>query len=257
MSGDVLALREIGETQIERAGQPDERVEAPLAVLGSGDRSLLEAGLIRQSGLGELAADALFLECCAPGRQDLFGGALVCHAHHSMSSTNMRQPHGVMFVRQPFGNLGLAFALDICVQCIFVDPAEQRSLGRAIRRAREDAGLTQVQLGDQANLDQAKLSKYENGHHEPPLSALLRIDEACKQPRGYVLRLAQLIHEPGTGEQAIASDARLQPDHRGALVTLYRLAVDSRRDDDEVIERVSKGLDEKGTRRPRRRRPAS
>jgi transcriptional regulator with XRE-family HTH domain len=139
-----------------------------------------------------------------------------------------------------------------------VQPAEKRSLGRAIRRAREEASLTQTELADKAGIDQAKVSRYENGINEPPLGAILRIDDACKQPRGYVLRLAALINEPDTGEQAIASDARLEPEHSRALISLYNLAVRSRRPDDaEAVDTVSRELADAGKRTRRHRRSAS
>jgi transcriptional regulator with XRE-family HTH domain len=159
-----------------------------------------------------------------------------------------------MSYAQVFPSLGLAFPPYICVQCISVDSAAQRSLGAAVRRARKEAGLTQDQLGELADLEQAKISKYENGQHEPPLSAILRIDDALQQPRGYVLRLAQLIYEPDTGEQVIASDARLEPEHSRALLSLYKLAVDSRRSDEvEAVDTVSRELASAGSRQRRRR----
>lgn len=139
-----------------------------------------------------------------------------------------------------------------------MQPAEKRSLGRAIRRARKEADLTQEQLADLADIDQAKVSRYENGVNEPPLGAILRIDDACKQPRGYVLRIAALINEPDTGEEAIASDARLEPEHSRALLTLYKLAVTSRRPDEaEAVDTVSRELADAGKRTRPHRRSAS
>lgn len=109
-----------------------------------------------------------------------------------------------------------------------LEAASRTALASAIRTTRETAGLTQTQLAELAGLDQAKVSRYERGVNEPPLGSLLAIDEACSQPRGTTLRLAQLIDQPADAEAAIVSDPSLEPEHTQALLTFYRLATAAR-----------------------------
>ena len=49
----------------------------------------------------------------------------------------------------------------------------------ALRKARERAGLTQVQLGERAGLPQSVVSAYERGRREPTLGSLARLVAAA------------------------------------------------------------------------------
>jgi DNA-binding XRE family transcriptional regulator len=62
-----------------------------------------------------------------------------------------------------------------------------RDVGRRVREARKAAGLTQVELGERAGLDQAVISRLERGLHVPRLDTLRRIADALD------LSVAQLL----------------------------------------------------------------
>ncbi|MFE9774971.1 helix-turn-helix domain-containing protein [Streptomyces sp. NPDC005931] len=68
----------------------------------------------------------------------------------------------------------------------------EESLGRAVRRRREEVGLTQVSLAARAGLTQAAVSRLERGRCMPTLPMLERIAEAF----GAVLHVAV---QPGRG----------------------------------------------------------
>jgi DNA-binding XRE family transcriptional regulator len=51
------------------------------------------------------------------------------------------------------------------------------TLGARLRRAREEAGLTQPALGERAGLDQAVISRLERGKVRPRIDTLRRIAE--------------------------------------------------------------------------------
>jgi transcriptional regulator with XRE-family HTH domain len=68
----------------------------------------------------------------------------------------------------------------------------RRSIGGEIRRLRLDAGLTQSRLAGAARIDQAHLSRVENGDAEPSMTALVALSAAL----GGEVRFR--IH-PGTG----------------------------------------------------------
>lgn len=143
-----------------------------------------------------------------------------------------------------------------------LEAASRDALAKAIRTARENAGLTQQQLADLAGLDQAKVSRYERALNVPPLGSLLAIDEACRQPRGTVLRLAELIDNPDSAEDAITSDPALHPDAAQALLTFYRLASTvtagkpAKPSRAELVDDLRADAD-KPVSRPRRTRPAA
>ena len=54
-----------------------------------------------------------------------------------------------------------------------------------IKTIRQQAGLSQAELGKRVGLDQATISRMERGQREPTVSQLQRIAEAC----GYELDL--------------------------------------------------------------------
>jgi transcriptional regulator with XRE-family HTH domain len=55
-------------------------------------------------------------------------------------------------------------------------------LGARIKELRKDRGWSQRDLSARANVSQTRLSKYENGTHQAPLGALIRIARALALP---------------------------------------------------------------------------
>ena len=51
-------------------------------------------------------------------------------------------------------------------------------LGNELRKAREEAGLTQEQLSFAAKIDRTYISQLENGHKSPTVDVLLRLCDA-------------------------------------------------------------------------------
>jgi transcriptional regulator with XRE-family HTH domain len=56
------------------------------------------------------------------------------------------------------------------------------SLGARIKELRKDRGWNQRELSARANVSQTRLSKYENGTHQVPLGALIRIAHTLALP---------------------------------------------------------------------------
>lgn len=65
----------------------------------------------------------------------------------------------------------------------------REQIGAALRRAREQAALTQMQLGERAGVDHKTVHRIEYGTSDPRLSMLLRLAAALGVP------LADLIRE--------------------------------------------------------------
>lgn len=57
-----------------------------------------------------------------------------------------------------------------------MEPKEQ--LGANLRRLREAAGLTQMELANRAHMDMSEISKLEHGKRDPQLSTVVRLAEA-------------------------------------------------------------------------------
>jgi transcriptional regulator with XRE-family HTH domain len=55
-------------------------------------------------------------------------------------------------------------------------------LGDVLRKAREDAGLTQEKLAFEADLDRTYISQLEHDKKSPTLDALFRIADALRLP---------------------------------------------------------------------------
>jgi len=55
-------------------------------------------------------------------------------------------------------------------------------IGRRIRDLRLARGLTQIQIGDHAGLDNKTISRLENGVYDTPLSYYLRVARALEVP---------------------------------------------------------------------------
>lgn len=56
------------------------------------------------------------------------------------------------------------------------------SLGGRIKELRKDRGWSQREFSARANVSQTRLSKYENGTHQVPLGALIRIAHTLALP---------------------------------------------------------------------------
>ncbi|MFD7978910.1 helix-turn-helix domain-containing protein [Streptomyces sp. NPDC059071] len=75
-------------------------------------------------------------------------------------------------------------------------PAEQPAwvrtrrelIGARIRTAREDAGLSQVELGEQAGVDHKTIHRVEYGKSDPGLGTLLLIADAIDVPLAELVR---------------------------------------------------------------------
>ncbi|WEH40819.1 helix-turn-helix transcriptional regulator [Streptomyces sp. AM 2-1-1] len=65
----------------------------------------------------------------------------------------------------------------------------REEVGRRLRAARTDAGLTQIRLGERAGLDHKTVHRSEYGISDPSLSMLLRLAAALDTP------LADLVRE--------------------------------------------------------------
>ncbi|KGF81868.1 XRE family transcriptional regulator [Massilia sp. JS1662] len=81
-------------------------------------------------------------------------------------------------------------------------PSPNRStVGKRLRQARERAGLPQDRLGVLAGLEEssssARISRYESGVHEPPLSFAESLAKVLGVPAAYLYcsddRLAEII----------------------------------------------------------------
>ncbi|MER5677337.1 helix-turn-helix transcriptional regulator [Streptomyces sp. NPDC002238] len=65
----------------------------------------------------------------------------------------------------------------------------RQAIGLVLRHAREDAGLTQIQLGERAGMDHKTVHRIEYGTSDPSLSMLLRLAAALGRP------LSDLVQE--------------------------------------------------------------
>lgn len=59
--------------------------------------------------------------------------------------------------------------------------------GENLRRLRDGAGLTQMELSNRSGLDMAEISRLENGHRDPRLSTLVRLADGLELPVNMLL----------------------------------------------------------------------
>ena len=79
---------------------------------------------------------------------------------------------------------------------------QDQVLARRIKRAREDAGLSQSRLGEYLRIDQSAVSKIENGTTEVGAIRLMRIAAILGRPVTWFLSIdtglsddeAQIVH---------------------------------------------------------------
>lgn len=64
----------------------------------------------------------------------------------------------------------------------------RQQIGRTLRAARIDRGLTQIQLGELAGLDHKTIHRIEYGTTDPSLTMLLRLAAALDTPLTELLR---------------------------------------------------------------------
>lgn len=82
------------------------------------------------------------------------------------------------------------------------DPEERRrlkTLGRAVRKARTEMGLTQEAFGYKAGLDRTYVSGIERGVRNPTVLVLHQVADALEMPLSELVRLAGAeMQSPGT-----------------------------------------------------------
>lgn len=71
------------------------------------------------------------------------------------------------------------------------------AFGKVLRELRLEAGLTQEQLGFDADLRRAYVSILELGQQQPSLTTLLKLSHALKIPAAKLMELVE--HELGAG----------------------------------------------------------
>ena len=103
------------------------------------------------------------------------------------------------------------------------------ALGDLIRKQRQQAELTLRDLAERANVSNPYLSQLERGLHEPSVRVLKAIAGALNLSAETLLVQAGVIdatdaHAPAspmTVQDAVNADARLSPDQRSALLSVY------------------------------------
>ncbi|WP_345498686.1 helix-turn-helix transcriptional regulator [Streptomyces racemochromogenes] len=66
--------------------------------------------------------------------------------------------------------------------------ARRRQVGNTIRRARQDADVTQEELALRAGIDRQTLNRIEQGHASPRLDSLILIADALGVPLARLMR---------------------------------------------------------------------
>lgn len=66
------------------------------------------------------------------------------------------------------------------------------AFGRVLRRLRENAGLTQEQLGFEAELRRTYISILELGQQQPSLTTILKVAQALNCTAGKLMELVEL-----------------------------------------------------------------
>jgi len=99
-------------------------------------------------------------------------------------------------------------------------------LGAAIRRARLNAGFTQMQLSAAVSVEQTRLSRWELGKSTPGVLDLVELELALGLRRGDLFIAAGLIDlPPMDAERALQTDPNLDEDSRAVLLRFYRAAL--------------------------------
>lgn len=85
--------------------------------------------------------------------------------------------------------------------------------------------MTQAELARQLGVAQNTISRWSTGEVEPRLEDIAAVEQACKLPKGFLLRAAGFVEQDTTPEMAIAADHRLDAARRELLLAAYRAAV--------------------------------
>ena len=100
----------------------------------------------------------------------------------------------------------------------------QQELGRRIRQAREDAGLTQSELADLLGLRHPQsISRYERGETEVPQKRLRRIAEVTGKPLGFFLTEEQMPQKPAEDGDTLALVQKVLEEVRALRAAVSRL----------------------------------
>jgi len=100
----------------------------------------------------------------------------------------------------------------------------QAMIGNRIRKAREDAGITQEQCARLSGIDTSVYNRIENNKREPTASELMRILPVVKATPAYLLGMEKPAHQNGNGAAAPPAGAGEAPSATDAL-TLMAQAV--------------------------------
>lgn len=92
---------------------------------------------------------------------------------------------------------------------------------RAIRRAREGAGVGQAELARQLGVAQSMMARWESSS-EPLLSVVVRIESKLGLPKGELLRSAGYVGGIISVGRAVEEDPRLDDRARRVLLASYR-----------------------------------
>lgn len=71
---------------------------------------------------------------------------------------------------------------------------ELAALGEAVRRLREERGLTQEELGDFLDTDHKLAGEIERGQRNPAFMTLVRLASALETSPGRIVSLADRLH---------------------------------------------------------------
>lgn len=97
-------------------------------------------------------------------------------------------------------------------------------ISAAIRKAREETGLTQEELAHLIGKVQSTVQKWEGGR-EPKLNTIAHLDETMGYRRGHILRLAGYVDDPVSVRDAIDTDPALTPGHKRIVLSAYDRAL--------------------------------
>jgi transcriptional regulator with XRE-family HTH domain len=108
--------------------------------------------------------------------------------------------------------------------------AQREVFRRALRQAREDAGLSQRALARAAGVTAGAVWQWErdNGSTVPRLDMTTRLEQVLKLEPGHLSRLLGYLPaaaEPGTATSVVAAvhaDPRLEESERELLIAVYR-----------------------------------
>ena len=97
---------------------------------------------------------------------------------------------------------------------------------RAIRRAREDVGMSQGELARRLGVSQSMVARWESTS-EPMLSVINRVETVLGMPRGDLLRAAGYVSDVVSVGRAVEDDPLLDERARRTLLSAYRSLVRS------------------------------